>query len=107
MASPRSWIVVHDANGHQSAILNGDAEEFGPADPRQPARFDQSERGGLDGAGQRIKRANVVEAADERDSSISIAMRFLAGAAEALELVEPSQSHRRRSLPCARGKDFA
>jgi hypothetical protein len=33
-------------------------------------------------------------------------MRFLDGAAEALELVEPSQSHRRRSLPCAWGKDF-
>jgi hypothetical protein len=42
--------------------------------------------------GQRVKRANVVEAADERDSSISIAMRFLDGAAQALELVEPSQA---------------
>jgi hypothetical protein len=50
-------------------------------------RFDQSERGGLDGAGQRVKRADVVEAADEPDSSISIAMRFLDGAAQALELV--------------------
>ncbi len=48
---------------------------------------EQSEYGAFDRAGQRVERADVVEAADERDRALAITMGFVDRATEAFELV--------------------